>query len=49
VDGRWAFQAVYWLVMANAMELVADVSMRSFSGHGDIAIMHRGIGISSWS
>ncbi len=48
VERRWAFHTAYWLVVANAMELVAYVYMRSFSGHGDIGILDRGTGISPW-
>lgn len=48
VERKWTFHVVYWLVVANAMELVAYVYMRSFSGHGDIGILDRGTGISPW-
>ena len=45
---RWAFHAVYWLVVANIMELVAYIWMRAFSGHGDVGIFNRGTGLSPW-
>ncbi|MBU4190954.1 MAG: hypothetical protein KUA35_10880 [Pseudodesulfovibrio sp.] len=45
---RWVFHVVYWLVVANVMELVAYVWMRAFSGHGDVGIFDRATGISPW-
>jgi hypothetical protein len=48
IQKKWLFHAVYWLVVANLMELVAYVFMRSFAGHGDIGIFDRGTGLSPW-
>ncbi len=45
---RWSFHIVYWLIVANLMELIAYVFMRAFSGHGDIGILDRGTSISPW-
>lgn len=45
---RWVFHAVYWLVVANIMELVAYLWMRAFSGHGDVGILDRATGLSPW-
>ncbi len=45
---RWGFNAVYWLVVGNLMELIAYFWMRSFSGHGDVGLFCRGTGVSPW-
>lgn len=45
---KWIFHLLYWFVMANFMELIAYLTMRAFSGHGDVGNFNRGLGLSPW-
>ncbi len=48
VRNRWIANALFWYAVANLMELVAYIFMRSFAAHGDVGIFNRGTGLSPW-
>ncbi len=45
---RWGFHLLYWFVIANFMELIAYILMRSFASSGDVYHLNRGLGLSPW-
>lgn len=45
---RWLFNAFFWFVIGNFMELIAYIAMGSFLSSGDVGIFNRGMGISPW-
>lgn len=42
------FHILYWFTVANFMELIAYITMRSFASGGDTGHLSRGLGLSPW-
>jgi len=47
-ERKWLSHTLFWFVIANLMELIAYITMRAFSTHGDVGIFNRGLGLSPW-
>ncbi len=45
---RLLFHVVFWVAIINFMELFSYIAYRSFSLHGDIGNINRGLGLSPW-
>ena len=45
---RLPFHVVFWVAIINFMELFSYIAYRSFSLHGDIGNINRGLGLSPW-
>lgn len=45
---KWFFHFLFWFVIANFMELIAYIVMRSFAQHGDTGHFNHGLGLSPW-
>ena len=45
---KWVFHIIYWFVVANYMELIAYIPMRTFASHGDVGHFNHGLNLSPW-
>jgi len=45
---KWLFHTIFWFVIANLMELINYIIMRSWATHGDTGNFNRGLGLSPW-
>jgi hypothetical protein len=45
---KWLFHTIFWFVIANLMELINYIIMRSWATHGDTGNFNRGMGLSPW-
>lgn len=47
-EKKWFFHILYWFVIANFMELIAYIPMRSFASSGDVGHFNHGLNLSPW-
>jgi hypothetical protein len=45
---KWVSHFLFWFIIANFMELIAYIVMRSFAQHGDTGHFNHGLGLSPW-
>jgi len=45
---KFLFHLLYWFTVANFMELIAYITMRSLAAGGDTGHLSRGLGLSPW-
>ena len=47
-EKKWFFHILYWFVIANFMEFIAYIPMRTFADNGDVGHLNHGLNLSPW-